>query len=76
MKYLMPILGVGLRQIIQRRFDLVLVDEWGSSKYCNQCHHKVEHHNNLYFVLVCPKCQNSRLEIKKTCFSIGIPMLV
>lgn len=68
MKHLMPTLGVGLRRIIQKRFDLLLVDEWGSSKYCNQCHHELEHHKNLYRVLVCPVCQNSGLEIKKTCF--------
>lgn len=68
MKHIMPTLGVGFRRIIKRKFNLVLVDEWGSSKYCSLCHHELDHYNNSYRLLVCPECKNSRLATKMTCF--------
>ena len=68
MKYLVPTLGKGMRKIIGRRFDMFLVDEWGTSKYCNQCHHELEGYQGLYRVLRCPECLNSGLTSKKICF--------
>jgi len=67
MKYLMPSLGIGLRRLVSKRFETFLVDEYRTSKLCNQCHQQLEHHNSLYRVLVCPTCQNNRSE-SKCCF--------
>ena len=67
MKYLMPSQGIGLRRLISQRFETIMVDEYRTSKLCNQCHHKLEHYENLYRVLVCTNCQNDRLD-SKCCF--------
>jgi len=74
MKYLHPTLGNGLKRLLERRYKVVLVDEWGTSKYCNQCHNKLIHHRDsltdkkLYRVLRCSECQSSGLDSKKTYF--------
>jgi len=69
MKYLMPSQGVGLRRLIQKRFDVVMVDEFRTSKLCNQCHGELGHYENLYRVLVCQNCQYNRLESKCCIFN-------
>jgi len=74
MKYLHPTLGIGMRRLLGRRYKVLLVDEWGTSKYCNQCHHELIHHhssetgNDLYRVVCCPECQSSSSESKKSYF--------
>ena len=71
MKYVMPSQGVGLRRLISRRFETVMVDECRTSKLCNQCHQKLEQYlgekRSLYRVLVCRHCQSNRSE-SKCCF--------
>jgi len=67
MKYLMPSQGIGLRRLVGKRFEIVMVDEYRTSKLCNQCHRKLEHYQSLYRVLVCRHCQSSRSE-SKCCF--------
>lgn len=64
MKYLMPSQGVGLRRLIEKKYDVVMMNEFRTSKLCNQCHNELDHHKNLYRVLVCRHCQSNRLESK------------
>ena len=69
MRHLYPSMGIGMRKIIDRRFDQVLVDEFRTSKLCNRCHHELEKYRyekdgrekQLYRVLVCPRCQSDNL---------------
>lgn len=67
MKYLMPSQGIGLRRLLSKRFEIVMVDEYRTSKLCNQCHQKLESYKGLYRVRFCPHCQNNRSD-SKCCF--------
>ena len=57
MKYLMPSQGVSLKRLVSKWFETVIVDEYRTSKMCNQCHQELNHQqglkHNLYRVLVC-----------------------
>ena len=64
MKYLMPSQGVGLRRLIGKRFEIVMVDEYRTSKLCNQCHEVLESQGNLYRVRLCRNCKDNRSESK------------
>ncbi len=44
MRHMPSTLGVGIRRLIRRRFHTVLVSEYGSSKYCCQCHHELQNY--------------------------------
>lgn len=68
MKYIMPTKGVGLRRVIQKKFNVVLVDEFRTSKLCSRCNCELEHYNNLHRVLVCRGCKSSGSESKNTTF--------
>lgn len=68
MKYIMPTKGVGLRRVIQKKFSVVLVDEFRTSKLCSRCNCELEHYNNLHRVLVCRGCKSSGLKSKNTTF--------
>ena len=68
MKYIMPTKGVGLRRVIQKKFSVVLVDEFRTSKLCSRCNCELEHYNNLHRVLVCRNCKSSGSESKNTTF--------
>jgi hypothetical protein len=67
MKHLMPSQGIGLRRIVSKRFETILVDEYRTSKLCNQCHHVLDHYQKLYRVLYCSECQSNRSD-SKCCF--------
>jgi len=73
MKYLLPSQGVGLRRLISKRYPLVMVDEFRTSKLCSHCHQELIHHRvlkdskgpetkELYRVLVCQHCKSDRSE--------------
>jgi len=74
MKHLYPSLGIGMRRLLRRRYKVLLVDEWGTSKYCNQCHAELIHHHSsetnkdLYRVLRCSNCERGSSESKRTYF--------
>ena len=57
MKHLYPSQGIGMRKLLRRRFSVVLVDEFRSSKLCNQCHHELHEHCGEYRLVLCPECQ-------------------
>lgn len=44
MKYLMPTKGVGLRRLISKHYQVLLVDEFKTSKLCNTCHNELSNH--------------------------------
>lgn len=67
MKYLMPSQGIGLRRLINKRFNMVMVDEYRTSKLCSQCHEKLESYKGLYRIRFCSHCYNNRSE-SKCCF--------
>ena len=68
MKYIMPTKGVGLRRIINKRYNGVLVNEFKTSKLCSKCHHELENYKSnktqsvqyIHRLLVCNGCQNQR----------------
>ena len=68
MKYIMHTKGVGLRRVIQKIFNVVLVDEFRTSKLCSYCNCELEHYNNFHRVLVCRDCKRSGSESKNTTF--------
>ena len=68
MKYIMPTKGVGLRRTVEKKFNVVLVDEFRTSKLCSNCNCELENYNNLHRVLVCRNCKSSGSESKNTTF--------
>ena len=68
MKGIMSTMGVGLRRIIGKKFKVVLVNEYNTSKLCSKCHEELEHYKNIYRVLVCRGCKSGGLESKNTTF--------
>ena len=60
MKGIVPTVGVGLRRIIQRRFEVVLIDEFRTSKLCCHCHKELTHQyvqgQQLWRALKCTGC--------------------
>ena len=68
MKYIMPTKGVGLRRTIEKKFNVVLVDEFRTSKLCSKCNCELESYNNLHRVLACRGCKSSGSESKNTTF--------
>ena len=59
MKYIMPTKGVGLRRIINKKFDVALIDEFKTSKLCSKCNGELENFRNIHRLLVCSKCNIS-----------------
>ena len=73
MKNTMPAMGIGLRRLIAKRFDLFLIDEFRTSKLCHLCHqeltkYKDPKHQSVYRLLVCPHCLSNGSESKNTYF--------
>lgn len=74
MKHFVPTKGIGLRKLIARRFLLVMVNEFRTSKLCCHCHKGLCHMHiqkdnktkKLFRCLVCKGCVSS--ESKKTTF--------
>ena len=74
MKHFMPAIGVGLRKLIAKKFMVVMVNEFRTSKLCccchkELCHMEVQKENKtkkLFRCLVCKGCVSS--ESKKTAF--------
>lgn len=74
MKHFVPTKGIGLRKLIARRFVLVMVNEFRTSKLCCHCHKELFHLHvqkdnktkKLFRCLVCKECVSS--ESEKTAF--------
>ena len=65
MKHLYPSQGKGMRKLLKRRFPVILVDEFRSSKLCNQCHNELRKHCGDYRLVLCPECQKCNSLINK-----------
>ena len=52
-------MGVGLRRVIKKRFEVVLVDEFRTSKLCSKCDKELTNYKRLHRVLVCNGCKSS-----------------
>jgi hypothetical protein len=74
MKYLMPTKGVGLRRLISKHYQVLLVDEFKSSKLCNTCHNELSNHTikkegndksiKKHRLLVCKCCKPCKFELR------------
>lgn len=70
MKHFVPTLGVGMKRLIAKHFDVVMVDEFRTSKLCNKCHcelcnykKEVEGKDKKVFrCLTCKGCVSSESE--------------
>jgi hypothetical protein len=68
MKYIMPTQGVGLRRIIGKKYNVVLVNEFRTSKLCNKCNCELVNYKRLHRVLICHGCKSSGSESKNSTF--------
>jgi hypothetical protein len=73
MKYMMPSMGIGLRKIISKKFDVVLLNEFNTSKLCSCCHNKLENFINKegkkeHRLLLCQCCGSNGSKSKKITF--------
>jgi len=68
MKHIMPTMGIGMRKILEKRFKLVLFDEFRTSKLCCCCHNDLENYNSLHRILVCSNCKSDGCESKNITF--------
>jgi len=59
MKYIMPTKGIGLRRIIRKKYDVVLIDEYKTSKLCSHCGDELENYKNIHRLLVCKNCKSN-----------------
>ena len=74
MRHFVPTKGVGMRRLISRHFETVLIDEFRTSKLCCNCSKELSHvkieqgesKKKLFRCLVCEECERS--ESKKRVF--------
>jgi transposase len=61
-----------MRQAIEKKFDIVLVDEFRTSKLCSCCHGELENYKiknkKLHRLLICRSCKSNGLENKNITF--------
>lgn len=68
MKHIMPTKGIGLRRIIAKKFNVVLIDEFRTSKLCHKCEEVLTNYKNIHRLLVCSHCKCNGLESKNITF--------
>ncbi len=51
-------MGKGLRRIIEKRFDVVMIDEYNTSKLCSKCYTELKNWNNHHRILCCNGCSS------------------
>jgi hypothetical protein len=68
MKNIMPTLGIGMRKIIHKRFNVVLFDEFKTSKLCCCCNNELTNYNSLHRILICSNCKSDGFESKNITF--------
>lgn len=68
MKGLIPTPGIELKKECARRFRMLDIDEFGSSKYCAECYSELENRwvngVKLHRVLVCQGCSDPQDQVK------------
>ncbi len=69
MKHIMPTKGIGMRKLLGKRFNYVMLDEFRTSKLCCCCHKELINYKHIHRILICPNCNKSDgLESKKITF--------
>ena len=64
----MPTKGIGMRRTINKKFNVVLVDEFRTSKLCSKCNNELKNYKNIHRLLVCNDCKSNGSESKKITF--------
>ncbi len=63
MKGCTPTIGIGLRRLICKKFDMLLLDEYNTSKKCCNCKNDIENKeingNKKFRLLVCKDCESN-----------------
>jgi len=47
---------VGLRRVISKKYDVVLLDEFKTSALCSKCNKGLDNYKNIHRLLVCKNC--------------------
>ena len=68
MKYIVPTKGIGLRKSIQKKYNVVMVNEFKTSKLCSKCEKPLENYRGLHRVLVCRDYKCNGCESKRITF--------
>jgi hypothetical protein len=59
-------MGIGLKRLVSKRFNAVLIDEYKTSKLCCNCHkendNKVINSKSLFRLLTCKHCNGGGSE--------------
>jgi hypothetical protein len=55
----MPTKGIGMRKLIGKKFNYVMLDEFRTSKLCCSCHKELENYKHIHRMLVCHNCNGS-----------------
>ena len=45
--------GVGLRRVISKKYDVVLLDEFKTSALCSKCNKELENYKKIHRLLFC-----------------------
>ena len=73
MRGVYPSMGIGLRSIIEKKYNIALVNEYKTSKLCCKCekelvNYKTKTGNKIHRLLVCEDCKSSGSESKISVF--------
>lgn len=68
MKYIVPTKGICLRKSIQKKYNVVMVNEFKTSKLCSKCENALENYRGLHRVLVCRDYKCNGCESKRITF--------
>ena len=72
MKHISPTMGNGLKKVIEKKFNLLMLDEYKTSKLCSCCYNELENYKcdnkKLHRLLICSKCKSDGCESKNITF--------
>ena len=65
-------MGIGMRKLINKRFNSVLFDEFKTSKLCCCCKNELENYKcdnkKMHRILICSSCKSNGCESKNITF--------
>jgi hypothetical protein len=72
MKHIMPTMGNGLKKVIEKKFNTLILDEFKTSKLCSCCYNELENYKcdnkKLHRLLICCNCKSDGCESKNITF--------
>ena len=72
MKHIIPSMGIGMRKLINKRFNSVLFDEFKTSKLCCCCKNELKNYKcdnkKMHRILICSSCKSNGCESKNITF--------